>query len=130
MLRAKSLSRVPLSSMALMLSSSLRHSGIIGLPVDEKLDLILLVAFRDATLDGLDDWTLLVSASLRGVPIPTLFSSASGSRLNSMPPLASVIAAQGLWPKETPVRGKFKCQLIKGSVPILWQTIEVRFVWL
>ena len=53
MLSAKSLSRVPRSSIALMLSSSLRQARITGLPVDEKLDLIREVAVLAADLAGL-----------------------------------------------------------------------------
>ena len=53
MLRAKSRSNVPLSSMALMLSLSSKHEGMTGLPVAEKLDLILEVAVLEADLDGL-----------------------------------------------------------------------------
>ena len=48
-----SLSRVPRSNMALILSLSLRHRGITGLPVDEKPDLIRVAAADAAVLVGL-----------------------------------------------------------------------------
>ena len=53
MLRAKSCSNVPLSNIALMLSLSSKHCGITGLPVAEKLDLILEDAALEADLEGL-----------------------------------------------------------------------------
>ena len=58
MLRAKSLSRVPRSSIALILSLSSKHDGMTGLPVALKLDLILVEHFRYE--DRLDPFSYIV----------------------------------------------------------------------
>ena len=54
-----------------MLSSSSRQGGITGLPVAEKLDLILETAVLDADLDGLFGVELeVLGVTLKGVGAP------------------------------------------------------------
>ena len=111
MLRAKSRSSVPLSSIALMLSSASRQGGITGLPVAKKLDLILETAVLDADLDGLlgVEFEVLgvtlkgVGAPLKGVGGSSPFSDGDGvitpslagvlpfPKDNSTPPLSDAV---------------------------------------
>ena len=106
MLRAKSLSRVPRSSIALILSLSSKHDGMTGLPVALKLDLILVVAVLDAALSGLFGVEFeVLGVALKGVGAPLngvcgsegageggllslSLSKLEGSRSISTPPLS------------------------------------------